>query len=180
LTRSYNLYTHRKERRRRQEAKPSMRAGRRLQCALRRKPPSPSPSALLLLPRLRRLSTSSTYSIPGRATRRGCRGFYDRSQKEQEEEEQEEGQAKGGVGRGSTDSRLTTVLAKAGWEVGALSFGLPRRPHGLAGALETTLMTAVVVATQNFVQVYDASSLSAEEMGLSSCRALTTLLQTRR
>ena len=27
LTRSYNLYTHRKERRRRQEAKPSMRAG---------------------------------------------------------------------------------------------------------------------------------------------------------
>jgi hypothetical protein len=73
---------------------------------------------------------------------------------------------------------LTTNLAKAGWEVGALSFGLPRRPHGLAGALETTLMAAVVVAKQNFLEVYDASS--AEEMGLSSCRALTTLLQTRR
>ncbi len=159
-----------------------MRAGRCLPGAFRRKPlSSPSPSALLL-PRLRRLSTSSGYTIPGRATRRGCRGFYDRLQKEQEEEEAGEGQAKGGVGRGSTDSNrmLTTNLVKAGWEVGALSFGLPRRPHGLAGALETTLMAAVVVAKQNFIQVYDASSLSAEEMGLSSCRALTTLLQTRR
>lgn len=140
-----------------------MRVGRRLQGAL-----------TILLPR--RLSTSSSYTIPGRATRRGCRGFYDRLQKEQEEEEQDEGRAKGGV----ANSRMLTTVAKAGWEVGALSFGLPRRPHGLAGALETTLMAAVIVAKQNFLQVYDASSLSAEEMGLSSCRALHTLLQTRR
>jgi hypothetical protein len=157
-----------------------MRAGRRLpQGALRWN--SPSPSSVLLLPILRRLSTSSSYTIPGRATRRGCRGFYDRLQKEQEEEE-EECKAKGSTSAPDSSSprMLTTVLAKAGWEVGALSFGLPRRPHGLAGALETTLMAAVVLAKQNFIQVYDASSLSAEEMGLSSCRALTTLLQTRR
>lgn len=159
-----------------------MRAGHRLQGALRRNH-SPSPCSVLLLPPLRRrLSTSSSYTIPGRATRRGCRGFYDRLQKEQEEEEQEEGQAKGSTSAPDSSSprMLTTVLAKAGWEVGALSFGLPRRPHGFASALETTLMAAVVVAKQNFIQVYDASSLSAEEMGLSSCRALTTLLQTRR
>jgi hypothetical protein len=145
-----------------------MRAG----LSLRRKLHSPLSSALLL----RRLSTSSIYTIPGCATRRGCRGFYDRLEKGQEE-----CQAKGSTSAPDSSSRmLTHVMAKAGWEVGALSFGLPRRPHGLAGALETTLMAAVVVAKQNFICVYDASSLSAEEMGLSSCCALTTLLQTRR
>lgn len=134
---------------------------------------------LRLRPHGFRLSTStstSTSSIPGRATRRGCRGFYDRLQQEKQEEEEP-----GVQGRANANHRmLTALLAKAGWEVGALSFGHPRRPHGMTGALETALMAAVVVAKQNFVQVYDASSLSAEESGLSSCRALHTLLHSRR
>jgi hypothetical protein len=154
-----------------------MRFGRRLHGTSRRKSLSlsSSPSVLFLLLLLR-----CSHTIPGRATRRGCRGFYNRLQKEQEEKDQVEGQIKGGGESNPSSRMLTTVLAKAGWEVGALSFGLPRRPHGLAGALETTLMAAVVIAKQNLIQVYDASSHSSEEIGLTSCRALHTLLQTRR
>lgn len=105
-------------------------------------------------------------SIAGHATRRGTRGFFDR-----DHDDDDPG------GRPTPNPLLTHVVAKAGWEVNALGFGFPRHPRLMTGAVESSLLAAVTIARQNFLQVY---SPTAPEATLSSCRALHTLLVDRK
>ncbi len=107
------------------------------------------------------------HSIPGHATRRGTAGFFARDHDLNDP----------GHPTHTANPLLTHVVAKAGWEVNALSFGFPRHPRLMTGAVESSLLAAVTIARQNFLQVY---SPTAPEATLSSCRALHTLLLDRK